>query len=108
MNAQPNIFLLAILALFSTGAAAGILAAFRRRLNRLRHRHAVARDEIAKTSRLVNQEISFYDEKKSSLDRRAAQRRVLSEAARGLGSLMDPAAIQKKLLQIAALFFPSQ
>lgn len=68
----------------------------------------MVRDDIANSSRFLNQEISFYEEKKSSLAKRAGQRRMLSEAARGLGSLLDPAAIQEKLRQIAALLFPSQ
>lgn len=77
-------------------------------LNDARRLHQNERHDVADQSRLLEQEIAFYEQKKNDLARRASQRRTLSEAARGLGSLLDPTAIQKKLIEIAALMFPSQ
>ncbi len=76
------------------------------RLYRRRHSRVTERDEILKESRVLKQELSFYEAKKDEMDRRAEQRRQLSTAARELGSLLNPLDIQNKLVQIAQTLFP--
>ena len=108
MNAPFDPRLLIVLAAAATVAAVIIVAVFHHKQTALlRHRDSVA-DESAKESRVLNQEIAFYEDKKTVLTQRAGQRRLLSEAARGLGSVLDPTAIQQKLIEIAQLIFPSQ
>lgn len=85
-----------------------IVDVFRRKLVALTHRRHALQDENSKQSRFLTQEISFYESRKTVLAKRAGQRRILSEAARGLGALFDPTAIQERLIQIAQMLFPSQ
>jgi diguanylate cyclase (GGDEF)-like protein len=51
---------------------------------------------------------AFYEERLTSLSSRATQRRLLSEAARALGSMLDPSVIQQKLVSAATQLFPGQ
>ncbi len=100
--------LLLFFAIAATIAAVVLLTTLRGRLKTLSRQQKAVGDETAKESRELNQEIAFYEEKKAVLTKRGAQRRLLSEAARGLGSLLDPALIQQRLTQIAQMLFPSQ
>lgn len=66
------------------------------------------RDEIAIEARQLKQEIAFYTHRKTELEQRAQKRRQLSTVARELGSLLDPAQVQEKLLTAAQALFPHQ
>lgn len=65
-------------------------------------------NELANQSRSLQSDNVFYAERLASLASRAAQRRLLSEAARALGSMLDPSVIQQKLISAAAQLFPGQ
>src|SRR5258706_5417006 len=62
-------------------------------------------DEMGKESAVMLREIRFYEEKKQELEKRAAQRRQLAQAARELGSSLDPSTIQEKTHEIARQLF---
>jgi len=66
------------------------------------------REEIAEKARDFEKELAFYEEKEKALARRGEQRRRLAQAARELGSLLEPAAIQERLLQTAQTLFPNE
>jgi len=92
----------------ATVFSGALIGFFRAKLSALRRERSVVEDDVAKESRLLHQEIAFYEEKRAGLSKRGGQRRLLSEAARGLGSLLDPSAVQERLIKIAQLLFPSQ
>lgn len=66
------------------------------------------RDEIAVEAKHIKQEIAFYTKQKADLEQRAHQRRLLSSVARELGSLLDPALVQEKLIEATRALFPEQ
>ena len=66
------------------------------------------REDAGKASRVMKQEISFYEGRMTDLLGRAARRRQLSVAARELGALLDPHQIQDKLVQTAESIFPGR
>ncbi len=102
-----NTFALAMNAVAAVGAVSAI-GVFRSKLNMLKRESEAIKADSSEQSRLLNQEISFYEERKFTLAKHAGQRRLLSEAARGLGALLDPMQIQQKLIQISQLLFPSR
>lgn len=99
--------LIAIAAVVTVGCIV-LMEALRQKLSSLHRRRKDSEADLAKDSRLLSQEIAFYEEKAAVLAKRGAQRRLLSSAARSLGALLDPAAIQQKLIEIARQLFPSQ
>ncbi len=66
------------------------------------------KDRRFAASQALNRDILFYESRAKELARRAEQRRLLSRAARELGSLLDPQAIQARLLQITQMLFPQK
>src|SRR4051812_36020364 len=105
---SPHSLPLVAIAVAATVAAFMLVQTFRKQLLLLRLQQGARQNEAVNQSRLINQEVTFYEERKSVLDKHASQRRLLSEAARGLGALLDPTAIQEQLIHIARLLFPFQ
>jgi diguanylate cyclase (GGDEF)-like protein len=66
------------------------------------------RDDIENEKKLIDREISFYEERLRTYSRHADQRRVLVKAAREMGSLLDPGKIQEKLVEMAQILFPGK
>ncbi len=108
MSAAQLNQLFVILAVAMTIVGFAVVGMLHGKLTALTVRRNVQQDDVAKQSRLLQQEIAFYEDRKTVLAKHASQRRVLSEAARGFGALLDPSAIQEKLIQISRILFPSQ
>lgn len=108
MSAATSLPFLVVIAVGATVVAGVVVQVFRQKWIDLGRERSVVQDEIIKQSRFLGQEISFYEERKSILSVRAEQRRILSEAARGMGALLDPTAIQQHLIKISQQLFPSQ
>ena len=66
------------------------------------------REEKIKRNRNFRKEIHFYQIKKKELSDRATSRRKLAQAARELGSLLDPTKILHKLIETAQNIFPGE
>jgi len=64
-------------------------------------------NEMSKESRIIKKEIEFYEKRTLELSTNAERRHQLSQAARDLGALLDPASIQDKLLETARSLFPN-
>lgn len=80
----------------------------RQRIEEKKHRSLLTREELLKESRHLKQEIDFYKQREKALSTRSEKRRQLAQAAQELGSLLDPAAIQVKLVETAQRLFPGQ
>jgi len=62
-------------------------------------------DDLLKKERVLHKEVEFYESREQALTARAGQRKKLSEIARVLGSQLEAAAIQEKLVEAANELF---
>ncbi|MCG3204800.1 MAG: hypothetical protein KCHDKBKB_01517 [Elusimicrobia bacterium] len=107
MNAEINSTLLFGLAVLATLLSFALIYFSREKWIALNQQRLKLQDETRNQAHFLSQEVSFYESRKQVLAKRSEQRRLLSEAARGMGSLLDPTAIQSRLIEIAKLLFPS-
>lgn len=77
-------------------------------LRRRRQAEQMEEDELSREARVLKQEVAFYEGRAAELSARSAQRRRLSTAARELGAVLDPQAIQARLQAIAGELFPAR
>lgn len=78
------------------------------KLSSRRRRFSEEIDEAARETQSYMGEISFYEGRLRELSENGEKRRRLSSAAHELGALLDPAEIQKKLIEVARTLFPSR
>lgn len=65
-------------------------------------------DSIEDQKRLIEKEMAYCHERKEGFLKRSGQRRHLVQAAKEMGSLLDPTAIQHKLIETAQTLFPGR
>jgi diguanylate cyclase (GGDEF)-like protein len=108
MSAELNGFLAPAIAVVSTVVSVSWLFYSRHRWFNEQVRSVSEQNEFSSQLRTLQSDNAFYEERLASLSSRATQRRLLSGAARALGSMLDPAVIQQKLVSAAAQLFPGQ
>lgn len=108
MSAELNGYIPPAIAVVCTLASIAILIFSRASWFSTNVRSISEINELSGQIRTLQSDIGFYEDRLKSLSSRATQRRLLSSAARALGSMLDPAIIQQKLVSAAMQLFPGQ
>ncbi|MCB4756580.1 MAG: GGDEF domain-containing protein [Elusimicrobia bacterium] len=99
-----------ILPTLMTGLWGGITLLFLhlQRINRQLKAMNDQRVGLAQHQQAIQKEVQFYEGRLTDLGKKGEQRRLLVQAARELGSLLDPRAIRMKLIEKAQILFPQK
>ncbi len=106
-TSPEQMFALPVL-LVSIYAASFLLYWQKEKLAQRRRSFQSQADDAHRDTQSLAGETAFYENRLRELATLGEQRRKLSRAAHELGALLDPAEIQKKLIDLAGTLFPSR